>query len=396
MKPKYETTMTACFIGYIVQAIVVNFVPLLFLTFHSNYHIPLSKITMLITVNFGIQLLIDLLSAGFIDKIGYRASIILAHIFSAIGLILLAILPELCSDPFTGIVIAVIFYAVGGGLIEVLISPIMESCPTDNKEKAMSLLHSFYSWGQVGVVLISTLFFKLFHVENWKILSLLWSLIPIINAVIFLKTPIAPLVQEGESGLTMKELFSNKLLWTFLLMMMSAGASEQAVSQWTSTFAEQALKVNKTVGDLAGPMTFAVLMGISRVYYGKYGSKINLDRFMMYSSILCIISYLSIAFIPHPILGFIGCGLCGLSVGILWPGTLSKAAASIKNGGTTMFALLALAGDLGCTTGPTLAGIISGRFQDNLRIGILSAIIFPLLLLLGLIICKRFITRFRH
>ena len=194
----------------------------------------------------------------------------------------------------------------------------------------------------------------------------------------------------------MKELFSNKLLWTFLLMMMSAGASEQAVSQWTSTFAEQALKVNKTVGDLAGPMTFAVLMGISRVYYGKYGSKINLDRFMMYSSILCIISYLSIAFIPHPILGFIGCGLCGLSVGILWPGTLSKAAASIKNGGTTMFALLALAGDLGCTTGPTLAGIISGRFQDNLRIGILSAIIFPLLLLLGLIICKRFITRFRH
>ncbi len=396
MKPKYETTMTACFIGYIVQAIVVNFVPLLFLTFHSNYHIPLSKITMLITVNFGIQLLIDLLSAGFIDKIGYRASIILAHIFSAIGLILLAILPELCSDPFTGIVIAVIFYAVGGGLIEVLISPIMESCPTDNKEKAMSLLHSFYSWGQVGVVLISTLFFKLFHIENWKILSLLWSLIPIINAVIFLKTPIAPLVQEGESGLTMKELFSNKLLWTFLLMMMSAGASEQAVSQWTSTFAEQALKVNKTVGDLAGPMTFAVLMGISRVYYGKYGSKINLDRFMMYSSILCIISYLSIAFIPHPILGFIGCGLCGLSVGILWPGTLSKAAASIKNGGTTMFALLALAGDLGCTTGPTLAGIISGRFQDNLRIGILSAIIFPLLLLLGLIICKRFITRFRH
>ena len=248
MKPKYETTMTACFIGYIVQAIVVNFVPLLFLTFHSNYHIPLSKITMLITVNFGIQLLIDLLSAGFIDKIGYRASIILAHIFSAIGLILLAILPELCSDPFTGIVIAVIFYAVGGGLIEVLISPIMESCPTDNKEKAMSLLHSFYSWGQVGVVLISTLFFKLFHIENWKILSLLWSLIPIINAVIFLKTPIAPLVQEGESGLTMKELFSNKLLWTFLLMMMSAGASEQAVSQWTSTFAEQALKVNKTVG----------------------------------------------------------------------------------------------------------------------------------------------------
>lgn len=396
MKPKYETTMTACFVGYIVQAIVVNFVPLLFLTFHSNYHIPLSKITMLITVNFGIQLLIDLLSAGFIDKIGYRASIILAHIFSAIGLILLAILPELCSDPFTGIVIAVIFYAVGGGLIEVLISPIMESCPTDNKEKAMSLLHSFYSWGQVGVVLISTLFFKLFGIENWKILSILWSLIPIVNAVIFLKTPITPLVQEGENGLTMKELFSNKLFWTFLLMMMSAGASEQAVSQWTSTFAEQALKVNKTVGDLAGPMTFAVLMGVSRVYYGKYGSKINLDRFMMYSSILCIISYLSIAFIPHPILGFIGCGLCGLSVGILWPGTLSKAAASIKNGGTTMFALLALAGDLGCTTGPTLAGVISSHFADNLRIGILSAIIFPLLLLLGLIICKRFISRFRH
>lgn len=345
---------------------------------------------MLITINFGIQLVVDFVSAGLIDKMGYRTSIVLAHIFAAVGLILLAILPDFCPDPLTGILIAVIFYAIGGGLIEVLISPIMESCPTDNKEKAMSLLHSFYCWGHVGVVLISTIFFKFFGIEHWKILSILWSLIPIVNTLVFLKVPIASLVEEGETGLTIKELFSKKLFWVLLLMMMSAGASEQAVSQWTSTFAEQALKVNKTIGDLAGPMMFAIFMGISRAFYGKYGNQIDLDRFMKYSGILCIFSYLMIALLPIPALGLIGCAICGLSVGILWPGTFSKAAASLKRGGTAMFALLALAGDLGCASGPTLAGMVSSHFQDNLRIGILAAVLFPLLLLLGLTMCQRF------
>ena len=375
----YNHTMYACFIGYIVQAIVNNFVPLLFLTFQATYNIPLSKITMLVTINFGLQLLIDLLSVSFVDRIGYRASMLLAHICAALGFLLLTILPEVFSDPFIGLLIAVTIYAIGGGLLEVLVSPVMEACPTDNKEKAMSLLHSFYCWGHVGVVLLSTLFFKLFGIENWKILAVLWAIIPIINTILFTKVPMASLIEEGETGLTIPQLFSKKIFWLFLLIMVCAGASEQSVSQWASTFAEKGLGVSKTIGDLAGPMAFAILMGTARAFYGKYGERINLDLFMIYSGILCVISYLCIALVPSPIFGLIGCALCGLSVGILWPGSFSKASASIRGGGTAMFALMALAGDLGCSSGPTLVGMVSSHFGDSLNVGILSAIIFPIL-----------------
>ncbi len=384
----YNHTMYACFIGYIVQAIVNNFVPLLFLTFQATYNIPLSKITMLVTINFGLQLLIDLLSVSFVDRIGYRASMLLAHICAAVGFLLLTILPEIFSDPFIGLLIAVTIYAIGGGLLEVLVSPVMEACPTDNKEKAMSLLHSFYCWGHVGVVLLSTLFFKLFGIENWKILAVLWAIVPIINTILFTKVPMASLIEEGETGLTIPQLFSKKIFWLFLLIMVCAGASEQSVSQWASTFAEKGLGVSKTIGDLAGPMAFAILMGTSRAFYGKYGERINLDLFMIYSGILCVISYLCIALVPSPIFGLIGCALCGLSVGILWPGSFSKASASIRGGGTAMFALMALAGDLGCSSGPTLVGMVSSHFGDSLNVGILSAIIFPILFLIGIGVSK--------
>ena len=389
MKDKYQKTVYACFVGYIVQAIVNNFVPLLFLTFEKSYHIPLSQITMLITFNFGIQLLIDFLSAKFVDRIGYRISIVLAHVFSAAGLICLVILPDLLPNAFAGLFISVVIYAVGGGLIEVLISPIVESCPSDNKEKAMSLLHSFYCWGHVGVVLISTIFFSTFGIANWKILARIWAVIPVLNGIIFLTSPIYSLHEEGEKGLSIRELCSMKIFWVVMLMMTCAGASEQAVSQWASTFAEEGLKVSKTVGDLAGPMAFAVLMGLARLLYGKYGEKIDLKRFMTYSSILCVISYLCIAFVPVPMLSLVGCAVCGFSVGIMWPGTFSIASASIRGGGTAMFALLALAGDLGCSGGPTLAGFVSSSVGNNLRMGILAAIVFPVLLLIGIQICKK-------
>ena len=385
MKKNYQNTMYACFTGYIVQAIVNNFVPLLFLTFEKTYQIPLSQITMLITINFGIQLIIDLLSASFVDKIGYRASAVMAHIFSAAGLLSLVILPELFPSAFAGLLTAVVIYAVGGGLIEVLISPIIESCPTDNKEKAMSLLHSFYCWGHVGVVLLSTCFFKFIGIEHWKILACLWAVIPIVNAVVFTKVPIASLIEEGEQGLSMGELFKNKLFWILMLMMMCAGASEQAVSQWASTFAEMGLHVSKTAGDLAGPMLFALLMGSARAFYGKFGDKINLKKFMTGSSVLCILSYLIISLSPSPVFSLIGCGICGLSVGIMWPGTFSMASASIRNGGTALFALLALAGDLGCSGGPTLVGAVSSMLSENLKLGILAGIVFPVLLVVGIL-----------
>ena len=384
----YNKTIYACFTGYIVQAVINNFLPLLFITFQKSYNIPLSQITMLVTINFLVQLLVDLLSAKVIDKIGYRTSIIAAHIFSALGLILLPILPNALPNAFAGLLICVIIYAIGGGIIEVLISPIVESCPTDNKEKAMSLLHSFYCWGHVGVVLISTVFFKLFGIESWEILAFIWAILPIANAVLFSKVPIAPLIEEGEKGLSLKELFSKKIFWIMLLMMICAGAGEQSISQWASTFAEQGLGVSKAIGDLAGPMAFAVLMGTSRAFYGKYGDRINLDKFMIVSGILCIISYLCIALINSPVISLIACAVCGLSVGIMWPGSFSKASAAITRGGTAMFALLALGGDLGCSAGPTLVGMISSKFNDNLKMGIFFAVIFPALLVVCTIICR--------
>lgn len=389
MKDKYQNTMYACFVGYIVQAIVNNFVPLLFLTFESSYGIPLSQITMLITFNFGIQLLVDLLSAKFVDKIGYRVSIVMAHIFAALGLAGLVVLPDLLPNAFAGLLIAVVIYAIGGGLIEVLISPIMESCPSENKEKAMSLLHSFYCWGHVGVVLLSTLFFWFFGIANWKILALLWVIIPVCNGILFCKVPIAPLIEEGETGMSLRELCKNRIFWILMLMMMCAGAGEQAVSQWASTFAEQGLGVSKTIGDLAGPMSFAILMGSARAFYGKFGDRIDLDKFMQASSLLCIVSYLCISLSPSPLFSLIGCSLCGLSVGIMWPGTFSKASAALRNGGTAMFALLALAGDVGCSGGPTLVGFATGLASDDLKKGILAGIIFPILLIVGIVSLKK-------
>ena len=383
MKYSYDSTMRACFTGYIVQAIVNNFAPLLFLTFQRTYHIPLQQITLLVTFNFGIQLLTDLLSVAFVDRMGYRASMVLAHILSALGLICLTVLPERMGHPFAGILISVIVYAVGGGLLEVLVSPVVEACPSTHKEKAMSMLHSFYCWGHVGVVLFSSIFFKLAGIENWKLLAVLWAVIPILNALVFTRVPIAPVLPEGEEGMTIVTLFQNRTFWLLFVMMICAGASEQSVSQWASLFAEKGLGISKTAGDLAGPMAFAVLMGASRAFYGNYGEKINLDRFMAVSSVLCILSYLCLVFMPVPVLSLAGCALCGLSVGILWPGTFSRASKALPAGGTALFALLALGGDIGCSGGPTLVGMVSGMCKGNLKAGILAALIFPVLLLTG-------------
>lgn len=379
---KYRSTMNACFTGYIVQAIVNNFVPLLFVTFQNSWHIPLSRITMLITVNFIIQLSVDLASAGFVDRLGYRASAVTAHLFSAAGLLMLTFLPDMMPDPFYGILISVIVYAVGGGLIEVLISPIIESCPTDNKETAMSLLHSFYCWGYMGVVLFSTVFFALFGIGNWRALTLVWAVIPVVNAVVFCRVPLFSLDENEETGMSISGLISDRKFLMLMLMMLSAGAGEQSVSQWASTFAEEGLGLSKTVGDLAGPMMFALMMGLSRVLYSRYGDRIELDSAMKCSAAACALSYVCIA-VPSSVLGIVGCALCGFSVGILWPGTFSLASRSLVRGGTAMFALLALAGDLGCTAGPTLAGMISSAAGDNLRLGVFAAVIFPVMFLIA-------------
>ena len=384
----YGATVKACFVGYIVQAIANVFAPLLFLTFINDYGLGLEKVTLLTTINFGVQLVIDLASAFFVDKIGYRISMVAAHAFAATGLILLSFLPDV-MPPFIGLLISVFFYAVGGGLLEVVVSPVVEACPGENKDKRMSLLHSFYSWGSVAVVGLSSLFFFLFGVENRRILCLLWAIVPLLNGIVFIFVPFADIVEEGEKGLSVKEVVKNKYFLAFAVVILCAGATEAAVAQWASSFVEKSLALPKAVGDILGPCLFAACMGLSRVLYGKSKSKKNLFRIMALSGAGCIVAYALIVFAPLDIAALFGMALCGFSVGVLWPGTFSAASLRVKNGGNAMFALLALAGDIGCMSGPTLVGFVSKAFDENLRAGILFAIIFPVVLTVILILLRK-------
>lgn len=384
----FRHTIRASYLGYITQAIVNNLAPLLFVTFMDSFGISMQRITLLVTVNFCTQLLVDLISARFVDRIGYRKCVVAAHVFCAFGLLSMALLPGLLPDPYVGLMVSVVLYAIGGGLIEVLISPIVEACPTENKASVMSLLHSFYCWGTVAVILLSTAFLALFGRESWRILPCLWAAVPLFNSLLFARVPIASLTGENE-GMTLKELFGTKIFWLFIALMVMAGASEQAMSQWASAFAERGLGVSKAIGDLAGPCLFSVLMGCARVFYAKFSEKVNLLSFIIGSCVLCVFSYLLAALSPWPVLSLVGCGLCGLSVGILWPGVFSIASARCPRGGTAMFAFLALAGDAGCGGGPTLVGMVSGAFGDNLNAGLLAAMIFPVILILCAAICRR-------
>lgn len=388
MAKNYEKTIRACFIGYIVQAIVNNFAPLLFITFQTTYDIPLAQITTLITINFALQLMTDLAAAYFTDKIGYRASVLIAHTMAALGLIGLAVFPSVMPSPFVGLVMAVVLYAIGGGLLEVIVSPMVEACPSEHKDRTMSMLHSFYCWGSVGVILVSTLVFWLFGIQNWRILAALWAIVPIANGIAFINVPIISMEESTGESTPMSQLFKIKMFWIFIVLMCCAGASELVISQWASAFAEKALGISKSLGDLLGPTLFAVLMGLSRVIYGKYGDKIGLDRMMILSCALCVIAYLMIALFASAVIGLTGIAISGFAVGIMWPGTYSKAAGVMKGGGTAMFAFLALAGDLGCTSGPTFAGWTAAVFGDNLKVGILCATVFPAVMLMTLLMTR--------
>ncbi len=382
---KYQKTLAACYLGFVTQAIAANFAPLLFLTFQNTYGISLEKIALIPVVFYLTQLLIDLGATKFADKIGYRICVVTSQVVSAAGLVLLAVLPEILPIPFLGILIAVVFYAIGSGLIEVLVSPIVEACPFENKDGRMSLLHSFYCWGAVGVVLGSSLFFAVFGTENWRILSLVWALVPLVNIFQFLTCPIEHLVESGES-LPLRKLLQLPLLWIMILLMICSGASEATMAQWASAFTESALGVSKTVGDLAGPCLFAVFMGISRILYGKMSEKLNLAKTMLLCGLLCVACYLLASLSPLPVLGLAGCALCGFSVGIMWPGTISLSSQKCPKGGTAMFAFLALAGDFGATVSPAMVGNFSELAGGNLKIGLLTATIFPIILVVDILI----------
>ncbi len=380
----YQKTLIACYLGFITQAIAANFAPLLFLTFHKSFGIPLGKVALVSTAFYFTQLIVDVICAKFVDTIGYRVCAVASEVTSAVGLIGLAILPSILPDPFIGIIISVIIYAVGSGLIEVLGSPIVEACPFEHKEAVMSLLHSFYCWGSVGVILLSTAFFAVFGVDHWRWLSCIWALVPLYNIYNFASCPIEPLVEDGK-GMTIGSLFRTPIFFMGIILMVCAGASEMSMAQWASAFVESALGLSKTIGDLAGPCLFAVTMGISRVIYGKYGDRIELTGYMLGSGALCLACYVLAALSHNSVLSLAGCILCGFSVGIMWPGTISILSKRLPGGGTAMFALLAMAGDLGGAFGPGIVGFATQLKNDDLKIGMLTACVFPIVLIVVII-----------
>ena len=387
MDNPYRKTLLACYLGFVTQAIAANFAPLLFLKFHSDYSIPLGQIALISTVFFLTQLIMDVLCAKFVDRIGYRVCVVASSLCFSAGLAGLAFLPELFPNPFAGILTSVVIYAIGSGLLEVLGSPIVEACPFEHKESVMSLLHSFYCWGSVGVVVVSTAFFAVFGIERWRWLACLWALLPLCNTYNFATCPIEPLVEEGK-GMGIRGLLRVPVFWLAIVLMVCAGASELTMAQWASAYAESAIGLSKTMGDLAGPCLFATAMGISRVLYGKYGEGIALTGFMLGSGLLCLVCYLMASLSGNPVIGLVGCIVCGFSVGILWPGTISISSGRMPYGGTAMFALLAMAGDLGGAFGPSLAGAVSQRFGDNLQKGMLAGSVFPLVLVVCVLLLR--------
>lgn len=360
----------------------------MFLTFKNVYGISLEKIAMIPLVFYLTQLLIDLAATKFADKIGYRTCVVFSQVLSAVGLVLMAILPELLPVPFAGLLISVVIYALGSGLIEVLVSPIVEACPFENKDGRMSLLHSFYCWGAVCVILGSTLFFTVFGVENWKILTLIWALIPLYNTFNFINCPIERLVEDGKS-MGICKLLKTPVFWLMIILMVCSGASEATMAQWASAFTESAIGVSKTVGDLAGPCLFAMFMGISRMLYGKLSEKLDLTKVMLVCGIMCAGCYLLASLSSLPTLGLAGCSLCGLAVGVMWPGSISISSQKCPRGGTAMFAFLALAGDFGATVSPTMTGSLSEMAGGNLKMGLLAATVFPAGLVFGLLILRK-------
>lgn len=383
----YRKTKLACYLGFVTQAIVANFTPLLFMAFHRDYGLPLASLALIPAVFYAVQLATDFLCAKF-RKIDYRKSIIISEITSALGLAGLAFVPTLFHNPMVGILLCVCVYAVGSGLIEVLCSPIIEACPFPNKEGMMSLLHSFYCWGAVGVILGSTLFFAIFGLQNWRILACIWAFIPLYNIFNFATCPIEPIVADSE-GMSMSELLCSSKFWPFLLLMIAAGASESTMAQWTSAFAEASLGVDKAMGDLLGPCGFAFCMGLGRLWYGRKGQNTDLAGYMTGAGVLAFAAYLTASLASIPLISLAGCMVSGLAVGIMWPGAISITSARIPKGGTALFALLALGGDAGGTFGPSLVGLCTAGAGNSIQSGLLAASVFPLLLIACLLIIRR-------
>lgn len=400
MQRSFKSTTVACYIGYFVQAIINNLSPILFIVYRSEFQISLGAIGNLIFINFLAQTAVDVLSVKIVDRIGYRKIILTSHACAFIGLVLLGILPQIMDKPFWGLVIATVISAIGSGMIEVTISPVVDSIPSDRKEADMSLLHSFYCWGQMVVVALSTLFIRLAGNHYWFVLPFLWALVPLCNLFNFSTVPFMPTLKEEEK-IPLRKLLSDKPFIIAMVLMLCAGASELAMSQWSSYFAEAGLGVSKFMGDLLGPCLFAVFMGCGRLLFGIFGEKINLKKAMFFCAALCIVCYSVTAFSPSPLLSLFGCALTGFSISLFWPGTFSMFSAMYPNGGAAMFSVLAILGDIGCSVGPWLVSTVSTAAQNAnpvlsdggaLKTGLAFGNLFPILIIVSLLflpLCRK-------
>lgn len=380
-------TLFACYFGYITQAIINSLLPLLFVTLQHQFRLSVSQIGFMVSYNFIMQILVDLFAAKYADRIGYRRCMIWAHITAAVGIAGLGFFPFVLPDPYIGLLVCVTISAMGGGLIEALVGPIVQALPLERKESAIGILHSFYCWGHAGVVIFTTLFFQLAGTENWRLLCALWAVIPAANLILCGVCPMYQLDDEGET-LPFRHIFKMKYFWLFVLLMLCAGAAEHAMVQWSSFFAEESLHITKAVGDLLGPCMFAILMGISRAVYGAFGDRLPLQKLLVITGFGCVSSYLLAVFSPIPILSLVGCGICGLTVGLMWPGSFNLCAKYCPKGGTAMFALLAVAGDLGCSAGPSVVSSAAALFDGQIKAGLLAATVFPMLLVMGVLSLK--------
>jgi fucose permease len=406
MKYTYKHTLRACYTGYITQAAINNLAPLLFTVFQGEFGLSFEQVGRLILFNFGTQIAADFFAMKYVDIIGFRRSAVLAHFLCAAGLVSLSILPNILPSPYIGLMLSVMIYAMGGGILEVLVSPIVDSLPGEEKESAMSLLHSFYCWGQVVVVIVTTVMIRLLGRQLWEVVPVFWAVVPLCNLLLFLKVPLMPPVPP-ETRVPLKNLFKSRFFVVALIIMMCAGASELTMSQWSSLFAERGLHVTKMLGDLLGPCLFAVFMGIGRTIYGIWGNKINLSNALLGCGALCVACYLTTVFAPWPLLSLLSCAVCGFSVSLMWPGAFSLTAQKYPLGGTAMFGMLAVFGDLGASAGPWSAGLISDLSQTSnaiialgqrnnldmaqlgLKCGLLVAVVFPLILFVCVLLFKR-------
>lgn len=395
----YKSTIRACYIGNLVGALVTNLSPLLFVILMGSYNLSFEQVGRLVLINFFTQIIADLAFSKPVDTYGVRPFITLGHALVFIGFVMFAFSPRLFPhSPYTGLMLATVVFSCGGGLLELLLSAIVQAVPSDAKAAAMSLLHSFYAWGFIVVVVLTFLMLKLFGSANWPWLFLIWSLVPLFNFFNFLRVPLPPQVPD-EHRTSTRVLASTPFFIFVVLGIALGGAAEVSMSQWTSAYAETTLGLSKQTGDLLGLCLFAGLLGLGRVLYGTYGKRFDIWRVMFLGSLFAAGCYLVAALSQHPIVSLVACAFCGLGVALLWPGSVTNAAHRFPFAGASMFAILAAGGDTGAAVGPWLLGLIADQIPTDfplspLRVGMVIGTLFPLAMA-GCLLIQRHIDKKR-